>query len=260
MVAAALLVASLVLPATAFAALKAYNYGQDFYPSPWENYDLSDAGDRAGARQDVTTGLYARWPQCDRDWASNVQTNMQSPITAVINVVSHGGTDDFMSTVVLFPPEGSGVAASLLYSRTTALPYAPSIGITNRFGIDVVRPTSGNMRLQGMGTIPPSMKLIVFQGCSTAFTGATQPPVAKVVVAEGADTGVGFTGHVLISGATWPSGYSWQERWAEGYWGSLSRHNLNSKAMDDGAALVKSYFGSYGAYDTHARWGVDCRF
>lgn len=246
---------------TAAAALKVYNYGTNMYPWPWNNYDFSDGASRAGYWQDLTTGLYARWPVCSREWASSPFNNFTSTLTGAINISAHGSTDDTRGSMqVLFPPDGSDYYASTLYARSSPWTQSLLVTITDRNGVDVEWPSGNDKRIQDLGPIPANVKLAVFQGCQTGYYGGTQAPLAKQIVTEGVDTGVGFTGSVLIAGSSWPAGYTYQDRFNDGYWKSLKEHHYNSKAMDDGAEEVYQYFGQYGDYDTHARWGADCKF
>lgn len=255
-----ILMAVLSVPVGADAAeLKAYNYATDYSPFPWYSTNLSAAGDISGQYQDQILGIDARWPVCTREFASSPFNNMKTTTTAITNIWAHGGTDSGRSAVCLFPPSNAdGATGSYLYSKSQKLTQPESFLQGSNW---IYVPVTAMSRIQDMGTVPSSQKLAVFQGCQTGMTSISGVvPVAKQIVTQGVDTGVGFTGLIYFSLQN--ADGSLQYWWSKGYWSSLANHNYNSKAMDDGMNLVWSTYGKvkYYGYDTHARWGTDCRF
>lgn len=228
-------------------AKNAYNWGFNYREYPYYDVSLADAAVRASywqAKKGYAAGLTSR------SWATNISEKMMGDYS-IISVYAHsmaGGAQG-----VPLDPDDASYSTCIYSSNTTTLPHSHKLKDMTAWV-----PCRNYVRVQSLASFPTA-DFVIFQGCNTAEApsdGALCLP--RAVLAKGAATGIGFLGEVKFGGAA-SDGYSYQWHWSDAYWQSLYNGRYNSQAMDDGAARVKAKFGTYGGYDTHARWGLDSK-
>lgn len=242
----------MLMPASAGAAWKpAYNYGIDWYSSPFYNIDVSDAAE-IGAYWQNTRDYDPAWYRYG--WASDCFTNMGN--LQLLNVVTHASTSRliFRSSEWRTMSNGETTCLSCL-EADVAHPLVYYHGVDNlQTGDPELRRCNHIRLLSNLNSTP--LRIALYSGCNTAATPATgHYNVVERSRLEGVDCSVGFTDHVVFQSS--PSIHTYQYDFHYGFWLGLYQGDVASEALEQGEARVLAYHPYYNGWHKGAIRGTN---